>query len=179
MWANVTRSRGLRAAALCLPLLILSCAPPPQYDQQTDAQLTALQKEVDSRIVQFISDGRAGDAASLKQGGYAQNIDWYNNVDSDMTSVEMRMEAIPDPSTANLPAFFDNLRTELAAVRKDHQAKGNLSPIVWIVTRSQLNAQFAVLLTYELSLKKGGSPGATSSTATATAAAKAAAPASK
>jgi hypothetical protein len=175
-WLNKPR----RLMTLLFPVVLASCVTPPQYDDQADTQITNLQKEVDSQVVKFISDARQGDAVSLKDSSYLQNIKWYNQVDVDLTSLELRMESSSDPSTANLPQFFDNLRTEFSKIQKDHQGKGNLNVVVWTVSRGQLNAQFAILLTYELSLKNVKSSSASSpstqSTATANASAKAAAP---
>jgi hypothetical protein len=166
----------LRGLVVLLILLAAGCAV-PQYDDTANTELTALQKEVDSQIVTFISLARQGGPDALKKGSYAQNIDWYNKVDTDTTSLELRMEAVLDPSTKNLPTFFDNLRQQFTNLRTTHQAKGNLPAPVWVVTRNQLNVQFAVLITYELSLKgTGASAGSTTSTATTAAAAKAAAP---
>jgi hypothetical protein len=53
-----------RSVTLSLVFSLLSCSAPP-YDDQADAQATALQKEVDSQIVKFITDGTEGDPASL------------------------------------------------------------------------------------------------------------------
>jgi hypothetical protein len=172
---------AFRSCFIIVPLCVLSsCASPPQYDAQTDTQLTNLQKEVDSKIVTFISDERLGDPASLKDASYTLNVKWYNQVDTDLETVELRMEAVPDPSTANLPQIFNNIRTALIVnVQTAHQKKGNLGIVDWTATRNQLNVQFAVLLTYELSLKSVGASSSsptTQSTATKNASAKAAAP---
>lgn len=159
-----------RLMALLFAIVLASCATPPQYDDQADTQITNLQKEIDSQIVKFISDAHQGDTAALKDSSYLQNIKWYNQVDTDLTSLELRMESSSDPSTANFPQFFDNMRTELSNIQKDHQGKGNLGVAVWTVSRNQLNAQFAVLLTYEISLKnmKSTSSSSPSTTSTAT-----------
>ena len=77
------------------------------------------------------------------------------------------MEATPDASTANLPIYFSNLRTEISNLRATHKEYGSLSSYALMATQSQLNSQFAVLLTYELSLKTVGGGGSTQSTATA------------
>ena len=170
-------SRKQRRHALWLPLLVAlaaACASvPPQYDQTTDAAISALQKEIDTQLVQWISLKRAGDPASLAKATYQANIDFYNKVEVDLTSLELRMEAVPDKSTQKLPEFFSNIRTELSNLQTQHK-EGPLSEIVLTATRNQMNAQFAVLMTYELSLKgvSSSSKSSTDSTATSTAAAK-------
>jgi hypothetical protein len=167
----------LRALCICLAaaLLIAACATVPQYDQTTDANITSLQKEVDSQLVQWITYARIGDADSLKKSSYSASIDFYNKVDTDLTSLELRMEAVPDPSTAKLPLIFENFRTQINNLRTTHQKDTNLSAITYTALRNQLNAQFAVLLTFELSLKGVGSTStsSTESTATKTATSKA------
>jgi hypothetical protein len=119
-------------------------------------------------------DDRLGDADSLKKASYAASTQFYAKVDTDLTALELRMEAIPDSSTVKLPDFFTNLRAQLSNLQNAHQKDGHLVEPVLVVTRNQLNAQFAVLLTYELSLKGVTSPSksSTTSTATTTAAAK-------
>ena len=163
---------------LFLSFATVSCGGPPQYDDKADTQLTDLQKEVDSQIVQLISWQHQHDSASLKKASYAQNVDWYNKVDTDTMALELRMEAVSDPSTANLPQFFDNLRTQFTNIKTSHAADTNLEEEIWIVLRSQLNVQYATLITYELSLKgvSSASSSSTKSTSTTNATAKAGKP---
>lgn len=160
--------------AICV-CVSASCTTTPQYDQTTDSAISSLQKEVDLQLVQWMTYKKVGDADSLQKASYKSNIDFYSRVDSELTSLELRIEAVPDRSTEKLPTFFDNLRQQLSNLEKTHQQDGTLSVIVLTPIRNQLNAQFAVLLTYELSLKgvSSGSTSSTDSTATKTAAAKA------
>jgi hypothetical protein len=157
-----------------LVAFVASCVSVPQYDATTDTNLTNLQKEVDSELVLLISLQREGDPASLKKAAYQQSIDFYNRVDTDLTSVELRMEAVPDPSTSNLPQIFANLRAEFGSLQDTHRQQVNLDEHYLIPVRNLLNVQFASLLTYELSLKGVQTPSTatTSSTAVSTATAK-------
>jgi hypothetical protein len=141
-----------------ISILVISCASVPQYDAETDKQITTLQKDIDSQLVKFITYSRQTDAASKTKGSYSQNIDFYDKIDTDITSLELRMEAVPDPSTKNLPQIFKNLREQFKNIQDAHKQQGNLSEVAWTALRNQLNAQFAILLTYELSLKGVGSP---------------------
>ena len=161
--------------ALALAFAALaSCASAPQYDATTDSDISNLQKEIDTQLVQWMVDDRVGDADALKKASYASSTQIYAKVDTDLTALELRMEAIPDASTVKLPDFFTNLRTQLTNLQNAHQKDGHLPEVVLVAIRNQLNAQFAVLLTYELSLKGVTSPSksSTTSTATTTAAAK-------
>jgi hypothetical protein len=156
------------ALALAFAILASCATPPPQYDATTDSDISTLQKEIDSQLVQWIVDDRLGDADSLKKASYASSTQFYAKVDTDLTALELRMEAIPDSSTIKLPDFFTSLRTQLTHLQTAHQKDGHLVEPVLVVTRNQLNAQFAVLLTYELSLKGVSSPSKSSTTSTAT-----------
>ena len=155
--------------ALALAFAALaSCASVPQYDATTDSDISSLQKEIDTQLVQWMVDDRLGDPDSLKKTSYASSVQFYAKVDTDLTSLELRMEAIPDASTEKLPDFFKNLGDQWKNLQNAHQKEGHLVEAVLVVTRNQLNAQFAVLLTYELSLKGVTSPSKPSTTSTAT-----------
>ncbi|MBF0480441.1 MAG: hypothetical protein HQK81_02450 [Desulfovibrionaceae bacterium] len=172
-----THSNPYNYAVLCfisLAALLLSSCAAPQYDSITDAQISSLQKEVDSQMVQFITLSRQNDQDSIKKGSYSQNIEFYNKVETDLTSLELRIEAVPDLSTSVFPELFAKMRKGVENIRQAHQKNGNLPDIVWTPLRTQLNSGFAVMLTYELSLKGVSSPSkpTTTSTATVTAAAK-------
>lgn len=109
----------------------------PQYDQTTDSAISSLQKEVDAQLVQWISDEKDNTDASKNDASYARNIKFYDKVDTDLTSLELRMEAVPDPLTSRLTTFFTSLRQQLADVRDLHQKKGNLSATFLTPTRAQ------------------------------------------
>jgi hypothetical protein len=167
---KMTRSAHFRhylSLALVFAALA-SCASAPQYDATTDSDISSLQKEIDTQLVQWMVDDQLGDADSLKKAGYASSTQFYAKVETDLTALELRMEAISDASTVKLPEFFTNLRTQLATLKNTHQKDGHLVEPVLKVIRNQLNAQFAVLLTYELSLKGVTSPSKPSTTSTAT-----------
>ena len=165
-------------ATIAAMVLFSSCATPPQYDSTTDAAISNAQKEIDSQLVKWISADWAGDAASLDKASFDANRDFYSKVDVDLTALSFSMEAVADKSTAKLPQFFENLRTQIDNLRNDHLKNIHLKAETLQIVRNQLNAQFAVLLTYELSLKGVNSPSSatTQSTATATAAVKTPAP---
>ncbi len=117
-----------------LVFLVTGCTA-PLYDEQTDKEITALQREVDSRL------------AALS--------DFYDKADSDLVILRTRMLASADPSAAKLAPVFDNLAASIADLRKVHEAQGRLGATALVAIRNQLNAQFSILLTYELALKKG------------------------
>jgi hypothetical protein len=151
-------STKLVFACSVISLLLVACAA-PQYDSKADTSISDLQSKLHRAIDGWISGST--------KAAYADNIAFYDDVDTSLKGLELRMEATPDASTANLPIYFSNLRTEISNLRATHKEYGALSPYALKATQSQLDSQFAVLLTYELSLKTVGGGGSTQSTATA------------
>jgi hypothetical protein len=143
-------------ASAAMAIAALAACASPQYDSQADTSISSLQKEIHSQIDAWISGTNPA---------YSDNVKFYNTVDTDLSSLEIRMEATPDPSSANLPTVFSNLKTELASMQSVHKKQSRLSSFYLHATQNLFDAQFAVLLTYELSLKTTGS-GSTTSTAT-------------
>ena len=174
------RGRVLLGAAAALFATLGACVSAPQYDATTDANLSALQREIDAQLVKWIADVRSSKSADKENATYAKNVDFYNKVDTDMLSLELRMEAVPDASNKNLPQYFSNLRQiveNIKSTQQEDDAKKPpeyFDPDVLQHTRWQIAAQFAPLITYELTLKGVASPkeSATSSAATKTASAK-------
>lgn len=140
-------------------LLIVAACTAPQYDSKADTSISDLQSKLHRTIDGWISGST--------DPTFNKNIAFYDDVDSSLKGLELRMEATPDASTANLPVYFSNLRTQLSNLRATHKEYGTLSEFALRATQNQLDSQFAVLLTYELSLKTVGGGGSTQSTATA------------
>ena len=146
-----------RALSFHLVLLIAGCAA-PLYDEQTDKEITGLQREVDSRLTAWITLARSHDTTSVAKLSYSQNSEFYDQVDTDLTVLRTRMLASADPSAAKLAPVFDNLAASIGDLRKAHEAQDRLGAAALVATRNQLNAQFSTLLAYELALKKGTAP---------------------
>jgi hypothetical protein len=156
---SAVRARGMHFfIVLHIAFLLCSCAA-PQYDSKADAAISDLQSKLHGQIDGWISKS--------KPASYTKNVAFYDGVDTDLKSLELRMEATPDPSTANLPIIFSNLSNQITTLRKTHEETGTPTEFFLLATQQQLDAQFAALLTYELSLKTSGPMGATTqSTAT-------------
>lgn len=153
----ICRFSARRVLSLHLLLLVAGCAV-PLYDEQTDKEITALQREVDGRLTAWITLARSHDTASVAKLSYAQNSEFYDQVDTDLTVLRTRMLASADPSSAKLAPVFDNLAASIGDLRKVHEAQDRLGAAALVATRNQFNAQFSTLLTYELVLKKGAAP---------------------
>ena len=180
---NRTAFFGLRSRLVVITAcgLLAGCVTVPQYDAATDTSLSSLQSEIDAKLVEMVSDVRSTDPSVKGKATYQQNVSFYNKVDTDIESLELRMEAVPDASNKNLPEIFNTIRGILdnfENTQKQLDAKTSpefFGPGDILATRNQLNADFAPLITYELMLKGVSSPkpSSTSSTATSTASAKA------
>ena len=174
--------RLLQASAVFGACLLSSCVTVPQYDATTDASLSSVQSEIDAKMVELSYDVRSKNPADNAKATYAQNAAFYSKVDTDLESLELRMEAVPDASNKNLPAIFGGIREMLTNFENTQQQLDAEQPPRLMAagtiqtTRNQFNAAIAPLITYELMLKGVSSPKTadTSSTATKTASAKAA-----
>jgi hypothetical protein len=169
------------AAGLALILLGLAACT-TTYDEQTDKGISSLQHQVDQKIVALVSlDRKIDSLQNLKtdsaqkalekakeDASYDANVSFYDGVNTDLTSLQMRADAIPDFSTPKLDETFANLRGVLmeapragglpTSMQAVHASQGRLSEAFLLSTRSQANALFATILQYELTLKAGETP---------------------
>ncbi|HEY4940240.1 MAG TPA: hypothetical protein VII56_02335 [Rhizomicrobium sp.] len=169
------RVRNLIMASL-LAMGLTGCST-VDYDAQADQQLTTISQEVNQQFVTWESE--ASPATPV-----AYDTKFYDKVEADVKTLEIRMEASQDTSTRTLIPVFDSLNTQFEGLRTVHKAMtashGGFrdAPFLHSV-QDNFNSQIASLLTYELSLKAaspaGSTGGKTDSTATATTGAKAAA----
>jgi hypothetical protein len=159
----------LRISSVCGPILILSGCASVNYDDQADSQLTSITQEVNQQFITWENQSKA------KAAPYDPTF--YNKLEADLQTLEIRMEASQDPATQNLIPVFDSLNQQVENLRQLHQTEKTLPAEFFHAERQLLDAQLAALITYELSLKPsaiGGSPAAkTQSTAVATAGSKA------
>jgi hypothetical protein len=161
---------------LALALMLGACGAPP-YDEQTDRLISALQYDVDSQLVALLSldhqiaeyssantdAGRKALAETKARAGYDANAPFYDKLDSQLTSLRLRIDALPNEATSDLDRSIDELRANLltgeGSLRSVHQQRGVLSEAYLRNERRILNTQFQALLSYELVLKAGSSIG--------------------
>lgn len=187
---------GLRSILMVVTALALArCAPGPAYDEQIDKSLSDVQHTVDLEILNLISLNRQvqqlsasakrlsaapeaqskkalvkveGDLSKAQDAmSYASNVDFYNGVDSDLTSVQMRLDGTPDLSTPKIDGSFAQLKAILVdfpaqgetptSMQAVHAQQDRLSDGFLKSTRAQANALFGTLERYELTLKNGKS----------------------
>jgi hypothetical protein len=157
----------LLAIILFALMTLASCAPP--YDETTDKQISSLQQETDMGLVRLISlanrmDGLkdAKDPISVKaladaraKAGFDANADFYDRIDTDLTSLQLRMTATPDLSGTSIDKSFAALQENLNDIRTFHSSHGVIGAQALMRVRTALNEQFRTLLQYELNLKSG------------------------
>jgi hypothetical protein len=149
--------------------VIASCAPAPTYDESTDKQIMAVQQETDAGLEKLITLGRKIDSlrnlkdlASQKalkdaqsKASYDANVDFYDKVDTDLTSLQLRMTATPDLSGVKLDESFKALQDNMDDLRKFHSDHGVIGAQALSNARTAINQQFKTLMQYELNLKSG------------------------
>ena len=167
-----------RAAALhwsvvlvVIVALIVSCAP--TYDEQTDRQIAVVQQEVDAGLVRLITLGRRidvlgklDDPASRKalaearaKASYDANLDFYDKVDTDLTSLQLRIAATPDLSATKLNEAIKAIRDNIDDLRQYQSRHEFISAGAVSLIRGPINQQFEALMHYELNLKSGRNAG--------------------
>ncbi len=163
------KSHAFRPPAILILLvaIVVSCAP--TYDEQTDRQIAAVQQETDAGLVRLITLGRRIDALRKSQdpasrkaladaraaASYDANTDFYDRVDTDLTSLELRMTATPDLSATKLDQAIKAIMDNINDLRQYHSQHGFVSPDVVSLIRGPINQQFEALMHYELNLKSG------------------------
>jgi uncharacterized protein YceK len=167
------RQRIFTSCLLLGVLLILGGCGSVNYDDQADQQLTSITQESNQQFTTWESQAAAGTPVTYDKT-------FYDKIEADIKTLEIRMEASQDVATQNLIPVFSSLLDQLEQLRTLHIKQKKFSDTAFLTAESNLlNVQFAALVTYELSLKPntvGSSPTAkTQSTATSTAGAKASA----
>ena len=171
-----TLAQQLHRLVLTVGLVLVACSAPP-YDEQTDRLISALQYDVDSQIVMLLSlDRKIAELATANndiarkalaearaRAGYDANAAFYDKLDSQLTSLRLRVDALPTEATPNIDRAIDELRANLlsgeGSLRSVHQKQGILGEAYLRNERRLLNAQFQALLSYELVLKAGAGIG--------------------
>jgi hypothetical protein len=174
-------NRGISLlSVLALSLGLVSCAP--TFDDQSDKEISNLQHLVDAKIVSLIavdrrltsirsqaSQAARTEAVKLKQeASYSANMGFYDDVDADLTSAQMRVDSSSDASKSNADSSFEALReilvsapaagAEPTSMQAVHEAQDRLGQAFLTSTRREVNTLFATLMRYEMTIKAGQSP---------------------
>ncbi len=168
-------------------LLVLSmCAP--QYDEATDKSISALHQQVEGEIVRLVGlarriaslsgqdvsaqpvltrvcanvpASRQALAAACSKASYDQNIAFYDAVETDLSSLKLRLDARSGLSTEKLDNLVRQIHDIILDPKNSLQSEHSLNNVLvesfLSATRAQLNVLFQTLLRYELNLKSGKS----------------------
>ena len=146
--------------------LLAGCAT-INYDPQADKSLSTITHEINQQLI--VWQHQAGTKQYPKPVRYDPKF--YDHVEADIATLEIRMEATQDFATQKVVGIFKSLNEQLEGMRDIHKKQNNLTASYLHAERLILNEQLAVLTTFELSLKNSQktSNGKTTSTATRTA----------
>ncbi|HXR34614.1 MAG TPA: hypothetical protein VN754_01620 [Candidatus Binataceae bacterium] len=150
--------------------ILASCAP--TYDSIADQMLVDTQKQADDGLLKLESLavmidtlGKSPNASDQKavadarrQASYGSNMDFYNNLQSSLTTLDTRMTATPDLSTPKLNNALSNLEKNVNEVRTTHAAENTLGADYVKASKQILDQQFKALTVYELTIKSGSKP---------------------
>lgn len=173
-----------KSVVIAVSIAVLSgleaCAP--SYDDRADKAITELQHQVDQKIVDLVSvdhkiktyrSSKAPAAQKIlakaeEDASYDANVPFYDTVDADLTSAQMRVDAFPNRATQQIDQTFDALRDVLITMPKPgadpvsmqavHAAQNSLSEAYLRGIRVQANVLFSTLMQYEVTLKSGSTP---------------------
>lgn len=123
-----------------------------KYDEQTDANVTALQKKFDAYFLKL-------DGASFPDCSFAANKTFYDDVNVQLSSTQVRANAIPlnDITLQQLDAL-SNAISGLENAQKMRDSKSSCLPAELVKTdRTMFNSIFTAILKFELAKKRGES----------------------
>lgn len=157
---------------LCAALVstLISCAP--TYDSIADQMLVTTQKQADDGLLNLETlatridvlqkssnpDDRKALVDAEKKASYASNMDFYNNLQSSLTTLDTRMTAMPDLSTPKLTNALSALENNVGEIRSTHASQNLLSADYVKESKQIIDQQFKALTVYELTIKSGSKP---------------------
>jgi hypothetical protein len=120
------------------------------YDEQTDANVTALQKKLDTYFLKL-------DGASYPDCSFAANRSFFDEVNIQLNSAQVRAYAIPknDITIQQLDALSKAI-ADLGNVQRLRDDKRSCLPAEIVSTdRTLFNSIFTAILKFELAKKRG------------------------
>jgi len=171
------RQRAIVVLRAFIPLLFLTLAGcvAPAYDNRIDDLIGTLQSNTDTEIVTLITldhkiaalkqktdpDSLRALEEAKKKAGYDANTDYYDKVDVALTTLSLRVDALPDKSTGEFKKSLGKLHGlllgEEGSLQRVHEKAGILSEVYLRDERKLLNVEFGALLLLQTTLKNGQS----------------------
>lgn len=119
------------------------------YDAQADQQITSLGQEVNQQLLTWEFD------EARKPGSAAYDPKYYAKVESDLTMLQMRINAGSGSNEAVLPDVFSTMQKLLDDEQSAHSNPGRkVDGVFFHAERGLWNTQLATLTSYELALKQ-------------------------
>ena len=149
---NVPVFRLLLALLFPVMMIISGCTVTlvSKYDEQTDANVTALQKKLETYFLKL-------DGASYPDCSFAANKSFYDEVTIQLSSAQVRVNAIPrnDITIQQLDALSKAI-ADLKIAQKLRDGKSSCLPTEIVTTdRTMFNSIFTAILKFELAKKRG------------------------
>lgn len=142
----------LMTLVLALSVLITGCSVTlvSRYDEQTDANITALQKKFETHFLKL-------EGASFPECSFAANKAFYDDVSVQLSSTRVRANAIPkNEITLEQLNALSQAVSSLEKAQKLRDGKSSCLPAEIIqADRTMFNAIFTALLKFELAKKRG------------------------
>jgi len=133
---------GCMAVSACQAIL---------YDAQADQQITSLGQEVNQQLLTWEFD------EARQPGSAAYDPKYYAKVESDLTMLQMRINAGSGSNEAVLPDVFSTMQKLLDDEQAAHSSQSRkVDGAFFHVERGLWNTQLATLTSYELALKQSG-----------------------
>jgi hypothetical protein len=140
---------------LCMSAFLAACTVKliSSYDEQTDKNVTDLQRKLEAFFVKL--DG----LQALPDCTYEKNKEFYDQAKVDVSAIQVRAAAIPQNEITSEQVTL--LGKNLETLEKLHKGKGDkrcISPDELKPLRNAFTASFTAILKLELA-KKRGDPG--------------------
>lgn len=161
------RQRLLRGSFAFLSCVLMTACATVTYDAQADRQLTALTQEINFQFITWENQLNAPRPTPV-----TYNAKFYDKVETNITTLEIRMEAAQTTATNKLAGIFQSLYKQVEVFRKFQLKHGpfkrKADAPFFHAEQDLLNVQIAPILTFELSIKPkqmGGSSAAKTNSA--------------
>jgi hypothetical protein len=121
-----------------------------KYDDQTDANVTVLQKKLDTFFVNLKNE-------SYPDCSYSKNKSFYDDVKVQLSGIQVRANAIPNNNITIQE--LDALSKGISGLEKNQKLKDNdnacLNPAIIDADQTMFNSMFTAILKLEIAKKRG------------------------
>jgi len=124
------------------------------YDSQADQQITSITTEFNQQMLSW--ESQAGATPPIPA---TYDAKFYDKLEADITTLRIRLMASQDAASNLIVGDISTLQDDVEKLRQFHIKQKQFAVASFIeAERREINVQFAVLTTFELSLKLLKSP---------------------